>query len=128
MSDELANWLNEKVKEVGSARELARRAGVSHTTVSEVMSGVRKPTFEFCDAVARALHVSPERIFRLAGLLPKRPERNEMIDDILWHFDRMSPEQQRSFLRNVERDTDEKDARSDAALFPPSPDTGTAGI
>jgi transcriptional regulator with XRE-family HTH domain len=56
-------------------RELARRSGVSHATISTVISGETRPSFEFCQAVAKPLEIRPEEVFRLAGLL--RPLRGD---------------------------------------------------
>jgi transcriptional regulator with XRE-family HTH domain len=50
--------------------DLARAAGVPDATVSHVLKGSRRAGPEVCRALARALDEPPERIFRLAGLLP----------------------------------------------------------
>lgn len=69
--NELINWLNAKMKENNLGNnELARRAGVSPATVSIVLSGQHQPSFDFCVGVARAFNVPPEKVLRLAGLLP----------------------------------------------------------
>jgi transcriptional regulator with XRE-family HTH domain len=72
MSDNLVSWLIKELEERGwSHRELARRAGLSQTTVSQVISQQRKPTWDFCAVVAKALGEPVDRVFVLAGL--KRP-------------------------------------------------------
>ena len=72
METELSRWLNKRLADLGwSQRELARRANVSQTTVSEVISGKRKPTWNFCADIARPLGMDPDEVFVLAGL--KRP-------------------------------------------------------
>ena len=69
MENTLATWLNMKLQSRGwSQRELARRAGVSHTTVSQVISKVRQPTWDFCASVAVALGEPIDEVFILAGL------------------------------------------------------------
>lgn len=73
MSDELVVWLTEAIEARGwSMRELARRAGLSHATVSQVLSQQQKPTWNFCAAVARPLRVPEDTVFMLAGL-KRRP-------------------------------------------------------
>jgi transcriptional regulator with XRE-family HTH domain len=73
--DNLVDWLAEELRKHNmSMRELARRAGVSHTTVADVMAGQRKPTWEFCAAIARPLNADPREVFRLAGLLSSKPD------------------------------------------------------
>lgn len=70
----LTNFVNEKLVDLGwSYNELARRAELSSSGVSHVMSGVRNPGFDFCVGIARALGEPPEKILRLARLLPALP-------------------------------------------------------
>ena len=74
MSDELVVWLTEAIEARGwSMRELARRAGLSHATVSQVLSQQQKPTWNFCAAIARPLRVPEDTIFILAGLKRRPP-------------------------------------------------------
>jgi transcriptional regulator with XRE-family HTH domain len=53
--------------------DLARAAGVPDATISHILNGSRRAGPEVCNAIARALGEPPERIFRLAGLLPGLP-------------------------------------------------------
>lgn len=89
MSDRLINFLINTLNNKGwSQRELARRSGLSQTTISEVIQGKRKPSYGFCVVVARALEEKQDDIFRLAGLIPpgntKEDElpQTEMIKEI----------------------------------------------
>ena len=54
----------------GLTENWGRRAGLSQTAVSNVISGNRKAGPEFCVKVARAFGVPPEKVLRLAGILP----------------------------------------------------------
>ena len=73
-SEQLTEWLNREADERGwSYREMARRAGLSHSAVSNVMSGNAIPGWDFCLGISRALSVPPETVFRKAGLLPSLP-------------------------------------------------------
>lgn len=54
-------------------RELARRAGVSHTPITKTISGETKPSPDVCRGIARALGEPPEDILRRAGHLPPAP-------------------------------------------------------
>lgn len=70
MDDKLIAWLSSELKRRSwSHRELARRAGLSQTAISSVLSGERKAGWDFCAAVAEAMGEMPERVLRLAGLL-----------------------------------------------------------
>ena len=74
MTDErekFAAWLALQLEDRGwSNRELARRAGVSHTSMNDVVSGQGAITAKFCRKISRALKVPLEETMRRAGLLP----------------------------------------------------------
>lgn len=83
----LIRWLVNELEIRGwSQRELARRAGISQTTVSQVIAYQRQPTWDFCAKIARVLDEPLERVFRMAGLLPSLPADKEMERELLGHF------------------------------------------
>jgi len=93
MENELVSWLNAEMENRGwTMRELARRSGMSHTAIAAVVNRQRQPTFEFCEKIARGLGEPPERIFRLAGLLPRRKTADEVTEQVLHFLDQMTPE------------------------------------
>lgn len=74
MKNTLSTFLNEALNKRGwSQRELARRAHLSPTSISEVMAGKRGPGKRFCQAVAKALQVPAEEIFQAAGIIDPPP-------------------------------------------------------
>jgi transcriptional regulator with XRE-family HTH domain len=74
MEQDFPAWLAGELKLRGwSQRELARRAGFSQTTVSNVLAAIRKPTFRFCKQVAQALEMPADTLLILAGLRPPPP-------------------------------------------------------
>jgi len=88
MEKDLIEWLNEQVKGAGSIRALARRSEVSHTTIADVLSGARLPTFEFCHEMARVARVDPVWLFRLSGLLPQITKEISDDEEELIHLTR----------------------------------------
>lgn len=95
-------WIKKELKARGwSQNELARRAGLSSGAVSNVMTQLRQPGPDFCTGIARAFRLSPEEVFRRAGLLPPKPENSEdMTLRELWSILReMSPQQRREARR-----------------------------
>ena len=95
---ELVEWLRNRVRHEGwSYNGLARRAWLSSGGISIVMTQRQNPGVEFCLGVARALNEPPEKIFRLAGLLPRRSDPDEKLDEILFYFDQMTPQAQEHF-------------------------------
>ncbi|MBN1658283.1 MAG: helix-turn-helix transcriptional regulator [Anaerolineae bacterium] len=74
MDNDFVTWLIEELEQRGwTNSELARRAGVSPSTVSVILSRQKNPGPDFCLAIAGALRQPPEQVFRLAGILPSLP-------------------------------------------------------
>lgn len=83
--NDLIVWINSELsKRAWSNNELARRSGMSSAGMSLVMTGRNAVTWEFCANVARALGEPPEKLFRLAGLLPQLPlpERDPALQEL----------------------------------------------
>ena len=98
-SDTLIEWINEQLEEQGwSMRELARRAELSPTTISEVVAGRAKPGLEFCKGVARAFHVAPADVLRMAGLLPYIPADVHQNDELLYYFTQLPPDDRQRLI------------------------------
>ncbi len=102
MNGELSIWLLKKIELSGlHYRELARRAGVSHTLISRVLSGNMKASPEFCIKIAAALGEPPEKLLRLAGLIPPSSDPNALeqtLEDLIDIVEHMSPENQQDIL------------------------------
>src|SRR5437870_2564210 len=77
--------VNTKVKHVGefirsqrsgaemSLRKLAKLAGVSNPYLSQVERGLRRPSAEILQAIAKALRVSSQTLYVQAGMLEESP-------------------------------------------------------
>jgi len=52
-----------------SLRQLAERAGVSNPYLSQIERGLRKPSAEVLNQLAKALHISSEQLYVHAGLI-----------------------------------------------------------
>ena len=78
-------WIvDETEKRNWSNNDLAKRAGLSPSHLSMVMSGQRSITYDFCTAIARAFGERPEVMFRMAGLLsPSEGEVSDLSQDEL---------------------------------------------
>lgn len=71
---DLIPWLNSELLNRGwSQRELARRAEIAQSSISDVLAYKRLPTWDFCAGIARALGVPIDEVFILAGLKPAPP-------------------------------------------------------
>ena len=83
MNDEFIHWLDSEMKRRGwSQRELGRRAGISQTTVSLVIAGVRVATPEFCLVVARAFEMPGDDVLRRAGHLPAPLDPEDLAPEV----------------------------------------------
>jgi transcriptional regulator with XRE-family HTH domain len=86
MENNFVTWLTTEMETRGwNNSELARRAGLVPSAVSQVIAGNRGPGPDFCRSVARALSLPPEMVFRRAGLLPglPGPEEDVMFGELL---------------------------------------------
>lgn len=74
----LRDYIQDELQRRGwSIRELARRARLSHGTVSNLLAGKSEPTPDTLTAIARALGEPPEKLFRMAGLLRRARDDDE---------------------------------------------------
>ena len=99
---EFVIWLDQELLQHGwSDHQLARRAGLSHSVISRARSGAA-PKWEACDALAKALDLPPEIVFRKAGLLPPLPGEPEDIEEWRCLLGRL-PERDRYELLQIAR-------------------------
>jgi transcriptional regulator with XRE-family HTH domain len=56
-----------------SLRQLARTAGVSNPYLSQIERGLRKPSAEIHQQIARGLRISAEALYVKAGILDEKP-------------------------------------------------------
>lgn len=56
-----------------SLRQLAKLAGVSNPYLSQVERGLRKPSAEILQQIAKGLRISAEALYVKAGILEERP-------------------------------------------------------
>ncbi|NMH96300.1 helix-turn-helix domain-containing protein [Pseudonocardia acidicola] len=56
-----------------SLRQLAKAAGVSNPYLSQIERGLRKPSAEILQQIAKGLRISAEALYVKAGILDERP-------------------------------------------------------
>jgi transcriptional regulator with XRE-family HTH domain len=66
-----------------SVRQLARLAGVSNPYLSQIERGLRKPSAEILQQIAKGLAISAEQLYVRAGILESRHGDPELIAAIL---------------------------------------------
>ncbi|MFF9685580.1 helix-turn-helix domain-containing protein [Streptomyces sp. NPDC014623] len=100
-----------------SLRQLADAAGVSNPYLSQIERGLRKPSAEVLQQVAKALRISAETLYVRAGILDER-EREELETRAVILADPSINERQKSVLLQI-YDSFRRENGSDVA-----PDTG----
>ena len=84
-----------------SVRRLADLAGVSNPYLSQIERGLRKPSAEILQQIAKALQISAETLYERAGFIdpdaPARGVREAIAADPL-----LTPEQQQALLNVYE--------------------------
>ncbi len=105
MKEELENrWhdLGEFIRDqrrVGhlSLRKLSEMAGISNPYLSQIERGLRKPSAEILQQIARALEISSETLYVRAGILEER-DAADLVAEIRRHPD-LSEEQKKTLIR-----------------------------
>lgn len=94
-----STWLSEQMdKRNLTQAELARLAGVTRSAINGVLTGTRGPGNDLCLAIARALRLPPETVFRAAGLLPPEPEYVPLLDEWNAVFYELTPDEQQELI------------------------------
>ncbi len=57
-----------------SLRQLSEVAGISNPYISQIERGLKKPSAEILQALAKALQISAESLYVRAGILDERPD------------------------------------------------------
>jgi transcriptional regulator with XRE-family HTH domain len=111
-----------------SLRQLAKLAGVSNPYLSQVERGLRKPSAEILQQIAKGLRISAEALYVRAGILEQRAA-SEVADAVL--ADMELTERQKQVLLDVYqsfRRENEQHRQADwASAVRPDGDTGQPG-
>ncbi len=65
-----------------SLRKLSELAGISNPYLSQIERGLRKPSAEILQGIARGLRISAETLYERAGLLDERSDRPDLVGEI----------------------------------------------
>lgn len=81
-----------------SIRDLAKRAGVSNPYLSQIERGLRKPSAEILQQIARGLEISAETLYERAGMLDPKEAQAHLVVDAIATDPRLSDEQKQAML------------------------------
>lgn len=75
MDSKLIVWIKKELQlRNWSIRELARKSGISHAYIADILRGDKDVTWNFCLAIAHGFNEPVWNVFILAGMLDKVPE------------------------------------------------------
>ena len=66
-----------------SLRNLSELAGISNPYLSQIERGLRKPSAEILQQIAKALRISAETLYVRAGILEEREGDHDLVGEIL---------------------------------------------
>lgn len=100
-----SRWLKENLdqREMTQA-DLARESGLTSAAISRIMRGSRGVGPEGCRAIAHALKLSEEKVFRQAGLLSQDtqesqdPEDPPTLKEWIWYYLQADEEERERML------------------------------
>jgi transcriptional regulator with XRE-family HTH domain len=81
-----------------SVRRLAEIADVSNPYLSQIERGLRRPSAEILQQIAKALRVSAEQLYIRAGILDPSSAQDMSVTDAISRDTRLTPEQKQSLL------------------------------
>jgi len=81
-----------------SIRDLARAAGVSNPYLSQIERGIRRPSADILQQIARALELSAETLYVRAGILDGTPPETSSVPEAINNDERLTSEQKQSLL------------------------------
>ena len=82
-----------------SVRQLAKLAGVSNPYLSQVERGLRKPSAEILQQIAKGLRISAEQLYVRAGILEQQAGNPDLIQAVL--ADSQLTERQKNVLIEI---------------------------
>ncbi|HMG41297.1 MAG TPA: helix-turn-helix transcriptional regulator [Acidimicrobiales bacterium] len=108
--DEIRDQLDHRWRDLGefireqrrithlSLRKLSELAGISNPYLSQIERGMRKPSADILQQIARALEISAETLYVRAGILDERPAEGDLTIEIR-RDPFLTEEQKRALLR-----------------------------
>ncbi|MEA3018971.1 MAG: hypothetical protein QOI47_495 [Actinomycetota bacterium] len=81
-----------------SLRKLSEMAGISNPYLSQIERGLRKPSADILQQIAKALRISAETLYIRAGILEER-EGEETVTMAILNDSQITEEQKQALLR-----------------------------
>lgn len=102
-AEALGQYLREQRRQAQmSLRQLAEVADVSNPYLSQIERGLRRPSAEVLQQIAKALRISAESLYVRAGILDLDESGTRMVEDAIG-LDPLLTERQKSTLLDIYR-------------------------
>ncbi len=103
-----------------SLRQLAQSAGISNPYLSQIERGLRRPSADILQQIAKGLRISAEALYVEAGFLEQRPPGSAVREAVL--TDRELTERQKQMLIEIYESFRKETALARGALAEPAED------
>ena len=101
--ESLGSYLREqRVAAELSLRQLAEQAGVSNPYLSQIERGLRRPSAEVLQALAKALRISAEQVYVQAGILNPDDDQVRSVELAILGDPMLSERQKQALLETYE--------------------------
>ena len=81
-----------------SLRKLSEAAGISNPYLSQIERGLRKPSAEILQAIAKGLHMSAETLYVRAGILDEQREPSDDVAEVVLRDPTLSDRQKQVLI------------------------------
>lgn len=94
----IAKLIDQEMKQRNlGVRQAAAVIGTSHPTLGRALAG-EKISFEFAVQLAPFLHIPPENVMRLAGLMPNIDDNKAEVKQLLYLFEQLDQKDRQTIL------------------------------
>ena len=110
-----------------SLRRLSELAGISNPYLSQIERGLRRPSAEILQQIAKALRISAETLYVQAGIL-EAPAGSPDLTRAIMADQTISEEQKQALVRiylSFRREHEDEDEEREQDRRPPAPRAGT---
>jgi len=119
--NELGSFIREQRSSARlSLRRLSELAGISNPYLSQIERGLRRPSAEILQQIAKALRISAETLYVQAGIL-ERPDGDTDLSRHIFADRHLTEEQRQAMMRIYLSFRHENEDQAEAHRTPPGP-------
>ncbi|HEY4691099.1 MAG TPA: helix-turn-helix domain-containing protein [Anaerolineae bacterium] len=92
-------WLDNQLDKLGlNDNQLAKKAGIAHSVISKARSREKGIGWDALLLISQAMNIPPEEAFKEAGLLPKAPNYDSGVDELIHLYQQAPPDEKERML------------------------------